>query len=302
MNQNFNLNNIFIIIICVNLLLTIYLLFKLNKTEHFATPDQLNTSIKTIYQADIQAIRNLSDIALSLQKGGLTVPGNMSVTGVLSNNSMDFGYGDTAREGSAGKIQYGTLDPTSLCIVGKGTAAGSRSIHMWDNVIIDQNLTAKGALDIGKGINLNQSAMYFKTGNPYHGIGYAGTIKGGGVDGPILFGAGGQLGIGGDTFKPILTWSPTGITINGDLIVTGNIRTQSNISVDGGSIALNGGAPKIQFGKNWVIDEGAYKINFTNVTDGNSGVSLGSSAPGCNRIVPFGGKCTGTSYHARLEQ
>ena len=34
-----------------------------------------------IYNADIQAIRNLAEISQKLQRGGITIPGNLTVKG-----------------------------------------------------------------------------------------------------------------------------------------------------------------------------------------------------------------------------
>jgi len=61
---------------------------------------------------------------------------------------LDFGTNDTSRDSSAGKIAYGNAwDASSFNIIGKGTSAGNRSIHMWDNLIIDGNLTVKGQIN-----------------------------------------------------------------------------------------------------------------------------------------------------------
>jgi microcystin-dependent protein len=41
----------------------------------------IKEAIKQVYLADVEAIRNLSEVATKLQKEGLTIPGNLTVTG-----------------------------------------------------------------------------------------------------------------------------------------------------------------------------------------------------------------------------
>ena len=56
-----------------------------NNIENFdATTDAINTAVKNIYLADIDAIRNLNDVAKSLSAGGWTIPGNLNISGNLN--------------------------------------------------------------------------------------------------------------------------------------------------------------------------------------------------------------------------
>ena len=58
-----------------------------NKTdvkEHMAAADDMKAAINAIYNADISAIQNLTDIAKRLQEGGLTVAGDLKITGALN--------------------------------------------------------------------------------------------------------------------------------------------------------------------------------------------------------------------------
>jgi microcystin-dependent protein len=77
------------------------------KTEPMANLDvtpQLKEAIKQVYIADVEAIRNLSDVANKLQKGGLTIPGNLTVTGsfnYLPRGTIVAWTGTTAPEGWA---------------------------------------------------------------------------------------------------------------------------------------------------------------------------------------------------------
>ncbi len=57
---------------------------KLTNTEntHEIDISQINKIIQEKYEFDIESIRNLSSISKSLQEGGLTIPGNLTVRGV----------------------------------------------------------------------------------------------------------------------------------------------------------------------------------------------------------------------------
>lgn len=88
MNQNF-INIIFVFFI-------IYFVYKFsclnkknkenfsNKTFITLTEDEVKKMINNTYLADIEAIRNLSDVATKLQSGGLTIPGNLKIKGKLT--------------------------------------------------------------------------------------------------------------------------------------------------------------------------------------------------------------------------
>ena len=51
-----------------------------------AVSDEIKNEIKAIYNADVTAIQNLSDIANKLQTGGYTCPGDYTVTGKMTVN------------------------------------------------------------------------------------------------------------------------------------------------------------------------------------------------------------------------
>jgi uncharacterized protein (UPF0333 family) len=64
-----------------------------NVKEGFDATSDMKAVINQVYNADIEAIRNLSSIASQLQAGGLTVPGNLIASDVLgvSNNRPEGG-------------------------------------------------------------------------------------------------------------------------------------------------------------------------------------------------------------------
>jgi hypothetical protein len=65
-------------------------------------------------------------------------------TNIKGSNFINFGS-DQTKEGSAGKMGYGTFSGGgSLDIVGAGTTSSTRAIRMWDNVAVQGSLSAGG--------------------------------------------------------------------------------------------------------------------------------------------------------------
>ena len=81
----------------------IYLLYKnssnCNKIERMSNTDDIKQKINEIYQVDVESIRNLSAIAESLQKDGVTIPGDITVRG-----SLRLGDGTTILSQSNGMV------------------------------------------------------------------------------------------------------------------------------------------------------------------------------------------------------
>lgn len=139
-----------ILVICI-----IYLLYK-----DFTKKEGFNQSSQTGYQADIEAIRNLSSIATQLTTNNtLTMPGQLNISGsVLSMTNqkpiIDLGAGDTNRQVDSGKIGYNIWED-ALNIVGKGNPSEARRISLYDNVKIIGNLNINGSVT-----NNNKGFMY----------------------------------------------------------------------------------------------------------------------------------------------
>ncbi len=71
------------------------------------TADVVKEAIKQVYNADVEAIRNLSEVATKLQAGGLTIPGNLTVTGsvtVGSKNGVDGSISLINKQGGPGML------------------------------------------------------------------------------------------------------------------------------------------------------------------------------------------------------
>ncbi len=83
-----------LVLICINFIIgfMVFHLYWSKSTEHMADVSldtNIKEAIKQVYNADVEAIRNLSEVASKLQAGGLTIPGNLTVTGnILSKGNM----------------------------------------------------------------------------------------------------------------------------------------------------------------------------------------------------------------------
>ena len=64
----------------------VYIIYKYrcNSLEKMSNTYEIEDKINKIYKADVESIRNLSEVAKTLQKEGLTIPGNLTVKGKLS--------------------------------------------------------------------------------------------------------------------------------------------------------------------------------------------------------------------------
>jgi len=121
----------------ITIIMFFYLIY-IYKRENFQ-------STTTGYLADIEAIRNLSNIATQLTTNNtLIMPGALNVTNkLLIGKSAD---------GISSSISDSTYDTNSLSIVGQGTAP-NRKVTLWDNVQINGNLSipGKNVIDLGAG-------------------------------------------------------------------------------------------------------------------------------------------------------
>jgi hypothetical protein len=97
-------------------------------TESSDTTEQIKNAVKQIYLADVEAIRNLSNVATKLQTNGLNIPGTITSSDlniVNGNASGIFNFGSKANINSLGDINGNSLTVTgdikgnSLTITGK---------------------------------------------------------------------------------------------------------------------------------------------------------------------------------------
>jgi hypothetical protein len=247
-------------------LIVLYLFYSRIYEEKFQ-----NTT--TGYQADVEAIRNLSSIATKLMSGGLSIPGNLLLS---SGTIIDLGSNDTTREPNAGKIGYNVFGD-ALSIVGKGKVGESRQINLFDSVNIMGYLRTNGptnsvptiiVLTSGSNINWIIPSGVFRCKVTCIGAGGGGSGgvkngKGGGGGGGGLcikvfnnltpgdnatytIGVGGVGGFGGPYWgaaggNTSFTWSGITITANGgscQLISATNANEHSPSA--GGGDGING--------------------------------------------------------------
>ena len=76
----------------INLLIILFIAYLLyqnrqnkNKIEKMSNVTSIKEQIQKLYKADIESIRNLSEVAKKLQKGGLTVAGDLTVDGNIKS-------------------------------------------------------------------------------------------------------------------------------------------------------------------------------------------------------------------------
>lgn len=89
------------------------------------------------------------NLGIGNQTPGLRLEVNGSV-GIAGANFLEFGRGIAGKEGSAGKIGYGSFTAGSLDIVGAGTTGSNRKIKLW----------SEGGLDVGGPVVLGGYQTY----------------------------------------------------------------------------------------------------------------------------------------------
>ncbi len=95
---------------------------KLEPMADVGNLDQIKEAVKQVYLADIEAIRNLSNVATQLQAGGLTIPGNLTIKGELNVSGQTTISGITT---VGNLISNGTFNllPKGTVVAWNGTAA-----------------------------------------------------------------------------------------------------------------------------------------------------------------------------------
>ena len=113
----------------------VYIIYKnrCNSLEKMSNTNEIEEKINKIYQADIQSIRNLSEVASTLQKEGLTIPGNLKVNGTfnyLPKGTIVAFTGIFAPDGWAlCNGQNGTPDLRGRFIYGYGGSSLSKTLN-----------------------------------------------------------------------------------------------------------------------------------------------------------------------------
>ena len=128
---------------------------KFTSVEGFAAIDDARQAVRELYNADVDAIRNLSTVAAKLQAGGLNIPGVMKTNKInLTNDrweNMHEGNGKSYVVNDDGNYK-------KLMLVGNDTGGGGiRRVGMWDDVEISRHLQVNG--------NVNTNGKILEGGN-----------------------------------------------------------------------------------------------------------------------------------------
>ncbi len=217
-----NLNILFIVAIVIFIL---YEYFNQNKTtENFAdtttavTSDQVKQMIREIYLADIDAIRNLSNVATKLSTGGYTTPGNLTVSG--TTNSSAINSGQIIVKGKDGNSVI--LNPNSTDQDKMKVFAGSNgnppylfynkdgTLGSWNGTKAPWSITSNGVINADGELNIKGKILT--------------------ADGHTIQSAGRQH-IFGEELLYLLNKS--GVIIGKDWGGNGNLQVQGNISTGG---------------------------------------------------------------------
>ena len=105
--------------------------------------NDIKEAVKQVYLADVESIRNLSEVATKLQAGGLTIPGNLTVTGsfnylprgtIVAYNSSSAPAGWALCDGS-----NGTPNLRGRFIFGSGGSRGMNTTGGQETVALNIN-------------------------------------------------------------------------------------------------------------------------------------------------------------------
>jgi len=189
----------------------------------------------------------------SVAKTGDTMTGALRIS---DGNTLELGAGVIGKEVNAGKIGYGTFDSAALCIVGAGTSAPVRKIHMWaeGGATVEGPLTVSGGITVGGNISLAAGKQLSSLG---------------------------RMHIAGEEILYLLNKS--GVIVGkewggtGNLTVEGAVSVGDNIAVNGAWVMVNGaGGEKAYLGGDGVGNDvqvgsqkkGVTSVSFWNWADG----------------------------------
>lgn len=155
---NFDLIILIILMFIVNFFYDIIKKY-FNVKEGFDLLSDAKTAVNQLYNADIEAIRNLSSIAAKLQTNGLTVPGNLIADKLWVKGGND---------APAGWMTHFPFNDGINYIRGNTNQDGQLTVN--GNSIVNGNLTVTGDINItGKikigNIEINTNDLIFNNKN-----------------------------------------------------------------------------------------------------------------------------------------
>jgi len=133
----------------------IFMLHKVETMADVGSSDQIKAAIREIYNADVEAIRNLSEVATKLQAGGLTVPGQLTTN--IINASDNISVSNKTNEGGRirilNELKNGKADQTNDWSIWNMTGGYGNKLAFWRYNGDGKN--AGSALDIFDNGNVN---------------------------------------------------------------------------------------------------------------------------------------------------
>lgn len=224
MNPNYNT-----FIITLILFAFLYCMYKINTLEskekfttNLTTQDQINTAVKRIYLADVEAIRLLSNFAIQLSQGGTTtVPGNVTFSGntIVNGNTNINGTLNGQHARFSGTVHSST-----------NTSEGG-SLSLKNSSKINKRCFQPGRRDVSKTLILDGSGNPIWSGADW--TIYNMTDEYGDRLGFFRYNtdaSNNMLFLG----EALSLYDDGRIVINGDLRVFGNIIANNNIIAVGG--------------------------------------------------------------------
>ena len=149
--------------------------------------NDIKEAVKQVYLADVESIRNLSEVATKLQAGGLTIPGNLTVTGsfnylprgsIIAYNSSSAPSGWTLCDGSNSSPDLRNRFILGWGNRGIGTTGGAETVALGVHQMPQHNHSASGTTD-SKGAKSFGGALAQGNAGNWHLIGVGGQPYGG---------------------------------------------------------------------------------------------------------------------------
>ena len=158
------MKNIHIVFLFIFAALVGYHMCNSESFEGFAAIDDARQAVREIYNADIDAIRNLSTVATKLQAGGLTHPGHLRIQGTT------FTSGDVVMNGGNNWLFHTPDDNRRTMYVAPSKAYGnedwnwgaSTEFNPDGSVNVKGNMNVKGRDILGELTNLQNQINELK--------------------------------------------------------------------------------------------------------------------------------------------
>lgn len=126
-------------IIAILSIIVLYLLLKTSTTEKMSsTPDTIRQVVKEVYHADVQAIKNLGDLAKQIKdaRGILTIPADVRIEGTLFAGKSVTTNGDITGITITGQNITATDNITGENINGKNITGGDIYVPDGNKIIL----------------------------------------------------------------------------------------------------------------------------------------------------------------------